>query len=671
MEEETPPAPVDGADAGRGRRGGPAALLVEVIAGGLLTGGGGAVDAMFRFGCFFHLLILRPTFQKIENVETKTKNSIVTQNTEHILDFGPSSRNALERVDYLTIEIGAPIVRATMMMLSASRPSSVASVWRRNLYPILCGRGLSSAVGNTSNNESDEIPTNISPIHTSLALSVHFRHPDLGMKDFEILSRATAFLLNVDPPNPGGDYPSAAAESSTTHNSQGHVQKSAFPHLKENRDIRKELLRKQHYSYDPASGPPRLPHQLNWLEFCPTNFRPKVHVVASSHVISPWLWPKYYGQDWLQIVTQEHVRYSLEVWSSNEGLNSSVNVGHDGKLEGGYKPIAKFALNPYPIHHPTEMDLAVIHLKQEEEALKQMMKLGIQPLNLPTASDFENDDSPVFEPGEKVLFQGFEVYEANMTDQETLSDTDNTSKDGDDERVFHPYSSLGTLSFASPDRFLSQTKGGPLPEGLCGGPVIQIPASGTSGKQPPMNIRGVVEGIVPTNHENSQIAGHASFLPSYRIREFVDFAERIMLEQIIDSDLFQRCVEMKERKNKTRGTVYGEDGNILDSEDDDNEPLDPKLLAGIEGTGDDKNTPQLDREFQDIVSSLHEKHSPEEVDAILATVERERKEVAEILEKEGGDVDDVIERVRRKTYEEKEKLMKEIMDEMTGPSKKS
>lgn len=47
VEEETPPTPVDGADAGRGRRGGPAALLVEEIAGGLLTGGGGAVDAMF------------------------------------------------------------------------------------------------------------------------------------------------------------------------------------------------------------------------------------------------------------------------------------------------------------------------------------------------------------------------------------------------------------------------------------------------------------------------------------------------------------------------------------------------------------------------------------------------------------------------------------------------
>lgn len=417
----------------------------------------------------------------------------------------------------------------------------------------------------------------------------------------------------------------------------------------------------------------RLPHQLNWLEFCPTNFRPKVHVVASSHVISPWLWPKYYGQEWLKIVTQEHVRYSLEVWSNNEGLNSSVAIDHDGKLSGGYKPIAKFALNPYPIHHPNEMDVAVIHLKQEEEALKQMMKLGIQPLNLLSTHDFENDDTPVFEAGERVLFQGFEVYETNMTDQETVSGSDKAKKDGDDERVFNPYSSLGSLTFASPDRFLSQTKGGPLPEGLCGGPVIQIPPSRNCGKQATLNIRGVVEGIVPTNHDNSQIAGHASFIPSYRIREFVDFAERFMLEQIIDEDLFKRVVEMKEKRYNTRGTAYGENGQIIDSDDDDDgdEPADPKLMAGIEGTGDHYDTPHLDTEFQAIVSSLHEKHSPEEVDAILATVERERKEVAEILEKDGGDVDDVIERVRRRTYEKKEKLMKEIEGEMTGQSKKS
>lgn len=36
----------------------------------------------------------------------------------------------------------------------------------------------------------------------SLALSVHFRNPSFGMKKHEILSRATAFLLAVDPIDP-------------------------------------------------------------------------------------------------------------------------------------------------------------------------------------------------------------------------------------------------------------------------------------------------------------------------------------------------------------------------------------------------------------------------------------------------------------------------------------
>jgi hypothetical protein len=366
------------------------------------------------------------------------------------------------------------------------------------------------------------------------------------------------------------------------------------------------------------------------------------------------------------------VRYSLEVWSNdNKGGSNTVDIGHDGKLTGSFKPVAKFALNPYPIHHPNEIDVAVIHLKQEEEALKQIMNLGIQPLNLPTTSDMEIDDRPIFEAGERVLFQGFEVYEANMADQETLSSSDKSPKAGEDTRVFHPYSSLGSLTFASPDRFLSHTKGGPLPEGLCGGPVIQIPVkdnSRKSGKHVPLNIRGVVEGIVPMNHDNSKIAGQAAFLPAYRIREFVDFAERVMLEQIIDEDLFKRVVEMKERKNNTRGTFYGNDGQIIDSDDNDDEPADPKLMTGMEATGDQYDTPHLDREFQEIVSSLREKHSPEEVDAILGTVERERKEVIEILEKEGGDIDDVIERVRRRTYEEKEKLMREIESEISKKS---
>mmetsp|Transcript_21678 Transcript_21678/g.45414 ORF Transcript_21678/g.45414 Transcript_21678/m.45414 type:complete len:535 (+) Transcript_21678:1414-3018(+) len=515
------------------------------------------------------------------------------------------------------------------------------------------------------------------------------------MKDYEILSRATAFLLQVDPPDPSeNDEQQPNDKESKSHDAhQGFVKKTAFPHLKENMELRKKLLRKQDYKYDPAGGPPRLPHQLNWLEFCPTAFRPKVHVVSSSHVISPWLWPKYYGQDWLRVITQEHVRYSLEVWGKSSGGSGSEGgegeVHHDGKLRGSFEPLAKFALNPYPIHHPNDMDVAVIHLKQEETALEHLTSLGIQPLHLPTMHDLETSNDPVFEPGERVLFQGFEVYEANTTDQESLT-TDKTDElDGnDDERVFHPYSSLGTLAMASPDRFLAQTKAGPLPEGLCGGPAIQLPKEMTFGNNrkkdiAPMTVRGVVEGIVSSKHEDERLAGMASILPSYRVREFVDYAERLMLEQIIDEDLFKRVVELKEKKDH-RGTTYstrqdGEVHEINDSEndgrqnernaeeDDDELPNDPNLRSDIEGTSsEDADTPHMDSEYQAIVASLHERHTPEEVDAILATVDREREEVIRIMETKGGDLDDVVRAVRRKTYEEKDRVMAEIEKEMMG-----
>ena len=275
-----------------------------------------------------------------------------------------------------------PLQQAQQHHVPCLRIRRVYPHQQQNGYFMNSNRFLSSS-SSALYNDADKGSINISPTQTSLALSVHFKHPDLGMRDYEILSRATAFLVNVDPPTPEGDEFETKSDkhntsSTTTHNSQGFVHKSAYPHLAENRSLREKLLHKQQYAYEPASGPRRFPHQLNWLEFCPNAFRPKVHVMASSHVLSPWLWPKYYGQDWLRLVNEEHVRYSLEVWGSGDGGNKRGNkdandkeennnvIGHDGKLVGSYKPLAKFALNPFPIHHPQDMDIAVIHLKQED-----------------------------------------------------------------------------------------------------------------------------------------------------------------------------------------------------------------------------------------------------------------------------------------------------------------
>lgn len=168
----------------------------------------------------------------------------------------------------------------------------------------------------------------------SLALSVHFKQPDFGMKDYEILSRATTFLLAVDPKDE-------------------RKSDSKYAFLDENIQQRQRKERLQNYAYEPAGGPKRRVEDLGWLEFCPQNFRPIVHCVAASHVLAPWKWGNYYTQPWLQQVKPEHCVYSLEVFDSQKPQEA----------------LAKFALNPYPIHHPEGRDVALIHLKQEEEGM--------------------------------------------------------------------------------------------------------------------------------------------------------------------------------------------------------------------------------------------------------------------------------------------------------------
>lgn len=125
----------------------------------------------------------------------------------------------------------------------------------------------------------------------SLALSVYFKQPDLGMKDYEILSRASAFLLAVDPDPTSGDSKSGP-----------------YDHLAKNERDRTLKMHKQASKYTPAGHPgdTRTLQELGWLEYAPREVRPMVHCVCSSHVLSPYLWKDYYPQDWLNKVRQEH-----------------------------------------------------------------------------------------------------------------------------------------------------------------------------------------------------------------------------------------------------------------------------------------------------------------------------------------------------------------------------
>lgn len=421
----------------------------------------------------------------------------------------------------------------------------------------------------------------------SLALSVHFKQPDFGMNEYEILSRASGFLLAVDPPDlDSSDGP--------------------YGHLEKNERERRLKLHKQDHKYSPAGGPSnRELKDLGWLEFAPQEVRPTVHFVCSSHVLAPFLWKDYYPQEWLSKVNQEHCAYSIEVYDT----------------ESPEESLGKFALNPYPIHHPEGRDIAFIHLQQEEENLKIMKQLGVKIHNM-------RDLDSIYNKGDEVAFDGCVVAEQNKADYDDIAHSvgGNADSTSEDTRVFFPYQVSGFLNLHARDRFFAKTEK-PLPEGLCGGPVLDEDGL----------VCGVIEGIVEKNHANKDIAGSAAFMPNYMISPFIEYAERFMLKRILPKSLFQKAVTAKTTNSLGGGMAQG------------NQPNESQHGS----------TTAWEEAFDRAVDQLKKNHTKEEVDAILNTIQEERNQVLDILDKEGGDLEEVAARVRRKTMEIREMIHEE------------
>jgi hypothetical protein len=286
--------------------------------------------------------------------------------------------------------------------------------------------------------------------------------------------------------------------------------------------------------------------------------------------------------------------------------------------------LGTFALNPYPIHHPEGRDVAFIHFNREEASLRIMKELGVEVLYL-------RDLNEIYEKGDEVSFDGYAVAEANVADRESFSDIPEKKDPSEDTRIFYPYRDTGKLSFHTRDRFFASTSE-PLPEGLCGGPVLDKNG----------DVCGIVEGIVPKSHSNAELAGSAAFMPNYIITPFIDFAERFMLQKILPKGLFQRAVTAK-TTNNLGGGIFEKDK---------------------EGRYKPGNHAAWEEAFDRAVDQLKENHSPEEVEAILNTVQRERREVMELMDKEGGDLDEVAERVRNRTLQIREMIHEEYRKEM-------
>jgi hypothetical protein len=449
----------------------------------------------------------------------------------------------------------------------------------------------------------------------SLALSVHFFQPDLNMKQPEILSRATAFLLSVDGKSYRDDT-SLSAGVSTRHD-----------HLKLDkirREERKFRLMKGHSRV--AGDPDRSLIDMGYLEYVPREARPNVHIVTSSHVLSPFLWKDYYPQEWLSSVRQEHCTYTLEVYDDNDDDNAASSSSLSP-----HQPLVTLPLDSNPYHHPEGRDIALIHFRHEREALEQLRDVNVQVLHL-------RSPDRRFQKGEHVTFEGFAVQDDETIDKNNLPAAaeqahHHDDPDYQDERIFRPYVEYGTLDYHSEDRFFATTPR-LLPGGLCGAPALD--AHG--------DCCGTVEGIVPMSHGNKKLAGTAAFMPSFVMQVFVDFVERGLVQKMMPPDLFQ-LVEIAKKTNSIGGGLFKQDENGAYTAETD-----------------------WEQEYDKAMARLKDRYSEQELQAIMHVVRDERDQVLQEMEEEGGDLDEIITRVRQKTLETKAMIHDQILKHIESSS---
>lgn len=99
-----------------------------------------------------------------------------------------------------------------------------------------------------------------------------------------------------------------------------------------------------------------------------SSFENKYHIVTSSHVVAPWKYPKYYPQEWLPYVNEDHIYCTIELRYP------------DGVF------ITQHDLNCISYHHPTR-DLVVMHLQDEDSQVKHILDIGYELLGLAEDSD--------------------------------------------------------------------------------------------------------------------------------------------------------------------------------------------------------------------------------------------------------------------------------------------
>lgn len=293
------------------------------------------------------------------------------------------------------------------------------------------------------------------------SISAWFCLPEQGMEGFEILSRASAFLVKADV------------------NNMKNLGRSGFP-----------------VGHESTMG-------SKYMAKAGTEFLPSYHVITSSHVVSPWKWPKYYPDEWLQFVNEQHTHYTLEIRDQDGVFVSQVEC------------------NPVTYHHASK-DLAILHLADDPEDLELLQDTGYQISELMPRST--SPGMSFLMPGKELHFIGHRVV-GSTDGGDSNFPIAGASPGGGDARKPVPQTVRGQIVHKSDAQIFAKTEM-VLTDGMCGGPVIVTEdANGgngtTGGVLTPGKIVGMVEGIVPTNHSVPELQGLAVFIESDDIQDFV------------------------------------------------------------------------------------------------------------------------------------------------------
>lgn len=233
-------------------------------------------------------------------------------------------------------------------------------------------------------------------------------------------------------------------------------------------------------------------------------------VVTCQHVACPWLFPRYFAAtwDWLQFVTEDHVRHSLQLLAV--GGENSATARPEVLLE---LPLA----TEVQTHESRDLALMTLADSAAVERWQQAEEeFGLQTLALQTAPCGQ---------GDAVIFSGHRQMSSEQQQQQ-------------EEGYQIPKTVAGHYVGRSTSGQAFAWSQELLEEGMCGGAVVGATTD---------ECVGIVEGIVPTSVEGDieppkhdreahaawqmrqALASHVAFIPASEVRKFIEEPDDLLL----------------------------------------------------------------------------------------------------------------------------------------------